>query len=349
MDCGICFEKVKKGEGVGCSEACDGYVCFECLGLLLNFSNQQGITPNCPVSKCKGKFFQRDFPLNTDPRELEKYSKICFDKLSGNFGKILLEAEITRCIVEKLRQDKLKYLENFPPSVMLVAKIALKKKLNSVDKNNLKKAEAICKRINVKCLEMFCNGKLMSDGSCAVCKKTFCLKCDAQVNGGKDGHYCNQDDIDSKLAVEKLVKCPDCKIPVIKSWGCDNMTCPVCKINFSYTTGERVKHGNHQDTTIVIKETFYEMVADKYPEKDLELLKEIEAKKPVLPKVHLFLKKYANDPEKALKYSAREYQAVCIASKKMEHYLKVLGYIVKAYEAGDVVPREGLLGLLRGL
>jgi hypothetical protein len=51
-----------------------------------------------------------------------------------------------------------------------------------------------------------------------------------------------------------MVKCSQCKYPVEKSFGCNNITCSVCRTNFNYVTGEKCVAGNHTtDSPIAVK------------------------------------------------------------------------------------------------
>ena len=43
----------------------------------------------------------------------------------------------------------------------------------------------------------------------------------------------------------ELVRCPECRSPVVKSSGCNAITCAVCRINFDFLTGRRCVAGNH--------------------------------------------------------------------------------------------------------
>lgn len=339
-NCMICFETLSE-KSFSCSKNCNGKVCETCLCMLISHSVNHSVVPSCPTVKCNGEYFISNFPKSFDETR-EKYSNICFDILSGIGQKTLVDKEISQKIIENLRKEKINFLDNFPISVKNVAQIALKKKLNKINNNNLKKVQGVLTTTTSKCFALFCDGKLLADGSCILCKKKFCLECEKLIENST--HKCNEEDISSVQAVKSFVKCPQCLIPVIRSWGCDNMTCPVCKINFSYTTGKRVVDGNHQNITIKLKKTFYDDISEKYKNKEaLEILMKIQNKKPNTPRIDTFLKKYKANPDKAIKLAPYKYEEIKQAEIKMETYFKILEYITNSSEN---LSNEELLALL---
>ena len=85
-----------------------------------------------------------------------------------------------------------------------------------------------------------------------MCESTYCKDCEKKIVGDIK-HECKQEDLDSVKFVNSLVKCPRCDIAVIRSFGCDNITCSHCGTNFHYITGEKTQHGNHQNVSANLK------------------------------------------------------------------------------------------------
>jgi hypothetical protein len=85
-----------------------------------------------------------------------------------------------------------------------------------------------------------------------TCGEQFCKKCEIKIKENEK-HVCKDEDLESIKTVDSLVKCPKCKLPVVKSYGCHNMTCSICKTNFDYITGTITRAGNHSNDNLVLK------------------------------------------------------------------------------------------------
>lgn len=86
-----------------------------------------------------------------------------------------------------------------------------------------------------KCMHNNCDGFLDSDWKCNKCKTTTCKKC-REVKG--DNHVCNEETLKTiRLALATSKPCPDCNERIHRTYGCDQVYCPLCKIVFSYSTG----------------------------------------------------------------------------------------------------------------
>ncbi len=108
-------------------------------------------------------------------------------------------------------------------------------------------------------MNLCCPGKLDdSTNTCVVCNTTFCEFCECPKHANANAnHVCVQENIDSVEFVKTLIRCPNlnCRLPVIRSWGCNFITCSVCKTNFDYTTGHKTTDGNHQHVSTVLNTT----------------------------------------------------------------------------------------------
>ncbi|XP_028295438.1 E3 ubiquitin-protein ligase RNF217 isoform X1 [Gouania willdenowi] len=84
---------------------------------------------------------------------------------------------------------------------------------------------------------------------CSNCQFVWCFKCHAPWhNGIKCREYRKGDKLLRTWASviehgqRNAQKCPQCKIHIQRTEGCDHMTCTQCNTNFCYMCGERYRH-----------------------------------------------------------------------------------------------------------
>ncbi|XP_056150152.1 probable E3 ubiquitin-protein ligase RNF217 [Lampris incognitus] len=84
---------------------------------------------------------------------------------------------------------------------------------------------------------------------CSKCQFVWCFKCHAPWhNGLKCRDYRRGDKLLRNWASviehgqRNAQKCPQCKIHIQRTEGCDHMTCTQCNTNFCYRCGERYRH-----------------------------------------------------------------------------------------------------------
>lgn len=97
-----------------------------------------------------------------------------------------------------------------------------------------------------QCPTANCKGFLdTKDGSCAICQKLTCLKCNSHKLIGTD-HECKQEDIDTWAMIKSDSKpCPNCATRIQKTEGCAQMWCPGCHVAFNWNTGAIEKGAVH--------------------------------------------------------------------------------------------------------
>ena len=96
----------------------------------------------------------------------------------------------------------------------------------------------------IKCSHDSCKGFVNSKSICIVCDKKTCIKCHKKINEDEE-HTCNKEDLDSVKFIENKCKpCPNCKRPVQKNGGCNQVYCFLCKTAFNFNTGEEDKSGH---------------------------------------------------------------------------------------------------------
>jgi len=110
---------------------------------------------------------------------------------------------------------------------------------NGLDDND---ASAVQQFIH-RCADSECNGFVSSAWKCATCDKHTCAHCRELKT---DDHVCNQDTVASVALLKKDTKpCPNCKVLVHKTEGCDQMFCTQCKRLWSWNTGKFETHGHN--------------------------------------------------------------------------------------------------------
>ena len=94
-----------------------------------------------------------------------------------------------------------------------------------------------------RCADSDCNGFVSSAWKCATCDKHTCAHCrELKTND----HVCNPDSVASVALLKADTKpCPNCKIPVHKTEGCDQMFCTQCKRLWSWNTGKFETRGHN--------------------------------------------------------------------------------------------------------
>ena len=98
-----------------------------------------------------------------------------------------------------------------------------------------------------RCADSSCNGFVSSAWKCATCDKHTCPHCrELKASRDDDAHVCNPDTLASVALLKKDTKpCPNCKVLVHKTEGCDQMFCTQCKRLWSWNTGKFETRGHN--------------------------------------------------------------------------------------------------------
>lgn len=306
--CCICYFPIEI-ISIGCSNnLCTSKTCPECLESYLKFYLEDKKTiPKCPSTECKnGEIFYSEIHKLNNKDLIDIYEKLVILHLKNyNEDNIILEKNQKK-LIEKIRKEKHEFMaNNFSPSISFIIETALKSKLKSIDKKNTQHVNQMMDKVNKKCPNIMCtSGILDVDFICMTCNEKYCVKCENKIVDDK--HVCNQEDIDSLKEIEKLVKCPICKLPVVKSYGCHNMTCSICKTNFNYVSGQIGGAGNHSNDTLVLKTINHKLSnilseKEEYNTRIINLMRIIENKEPEnysFSNIILLLKKHMGAEEK---------------------------------------------------
>ena len=98
-----------------------------------------------------------------------------------------------------------------------------------------------------RCADSDCNGFVSSAWKCATCEKHTCAHC-RELKAARDDpdHVCNPDTVASVTLLKNDTKpCPNCKVLVHKTEGCDQMFCTQCKRLWSWNTGKFETRGHN--------------------------------------------------------------------------------------------------------
>ena len=344
-DCSVCYLQLDSPINLKCSNpTCISEICVECLEGYINhyLSENLGI-PKCPNTLCvDGEILYSEVKKFNKPEMLEKYSKLCLNHLKNTNMEDIMTETNQKIILEKIRKERHEFIKReYPVAISYVIENALKSKLNRIDKKNKEHIKSSIGKTNKKCPNIMCySGILDIDFTCLTCTQKFCKKCEIKI--GEEEHICKKEDLESIKLVEKFVKCPKCKLPVVRSSGCDNITCSVCKTNFNYVTGKPSSAGNHSNDTLVLKKydrPFLNIFKESDDSVMLNYLRLIENKEPEsysFSNVLTLLKKYINEPPtsaeeliKNEKLIAERYELYKKSIKKRQEYHK---YIVRIQE-----------------
>lgn len=217
------------------------------------------------------------------PETKRKYDDVCYRYITLQTADAVSAAANQRTMFERLRAERLKFIrEQFSPAVNSIIDIALGAQLKKINRNNQTYINRILSR-QLKCMNIICDGQLDEKHECVKCYTRFCKACDKSMMSDGKQHTCNQNDLESVRFVADLVKCPECRSPVVRSFGCNAITCAVCRVNFDYVTGNKCIHGNHtSDGALNMKttpETLVQIYGGTYPTYT-DMLSRIDAAKP---------------------------------------------------------------------
>ena len=101
---------------------------------------------------------------------------------------------------------------------------------------------------SIRCPKHACQGFLTAKYYCPVCKDHFCRDCHLCLGsrGQIEGHKCDSDLVRTIRSIARDTKpCPNCKMPIYKTEGCNMMFCTNCNTAFNWATGEIEKGRIH--------------------------------------------------------------------------------------------------------
>lgn len=291
QECIICYTELSSRSEFKCCynyKICNSIYCNDCYNRLVIMCLNENIVPKCTNTTCKLDIYYSEIKKNFNTDILKQYTLALIDHLLFSNKDDISELNIFNQIKIKLINEKKDFVKKFPTTIQLVIKISLYDKLQTVKKNNIKtKCAPTAKAKQIRCFNSICDGFLNQKNSnltCVICEDTFCIYCHKFKKSMV--HECNIEDINSVKLLQSMTKCPKCNIPVEKTYGCNNATCPNCKTNFCFVTGRLKSAGNHDDLTLNIKLNEYklnELYKNDYEYDVLNKIKDIENNRPIYP------------------------------------------------------------------
>lgn len=134
----------------------------------------------------------------------------------------------------------------------------------------------------LRCPSQDCRGYMNNDStankvwSCGICKVCICSQC--HQTSGEEGmeHVCNPDDLTSIILLRSDSRsCPQCKVSIFKTEGCNHMHCTYCGTDFNWDSGRRIKtttnHHYNGVANICAAITESSTAFDQFDEQDQEL------------------------------------------------------------------------------
>ena len=353
MECYVCCSDIKKLQEIKCSSLlCTNYICAPCVVQYFTLCLEENQNPLCAIPCCNHYYDIKTISPLLSKKQLRLYKKAVvnyYDKRESDN----IDRQINNVVLlDRIMNERKKFIEeNFPAAIYKMATITLPKEIVNVKRSK----ELLAKKsYKVPCHIMRCKGYLGEKNECNLCGATFCDKCDQKVSSDVYIiHTCKPEDIATLEELNKLIKCPGCKSPVIKSEGCNYITCARCGIGFDYRSGKK-DTSEHTATNVQYTEkktdnSFLHSVKDlidksSKPIKITRLIGEIEDCRPKTPsfnKINTLLIEMRNEKEKenivqkrdAIVKAAQQYQKKCIMHKQYQRYLNEI----------EVALREGTL------
>lgn len=322
MSCYVCLTEVVCD--VKCANGqCGESICKECFQQYIEFSNRSSSIPYCPC----GSTFKRTTVVRLCPKkELGKYDHIVLKEATlsvDNFDRHLTEKQN---ILVNFRVEKAMFMKTLPKGFVFVLNMSMKDKVKRLEQKMLKKVRTLSDSITT-CKKLLCPGILDKNGQCRICETIFCVECELEKKNG-DEHKCDQGDLDTVKLVKQIIECPNCKVKITRSYGCNFITCSICKTNFHYVTGQRTSVGTDHPQHLVIKnKTLSDMIPEPEFKDILDTLSEQEPKQFKLSRNDL-----TKEPSILGKLFVKQSESI----KKSKAYFTTIRNIEKEYAKGTL-------------
>jgi hypothetical protein len=252
-ECDICNEKINKSTrlAIAC-EYCGSECCRECF----NKFALETLESACMFCK---KPFKDDFIESVSAKKFFKeFKDRKFEIIFSREKSLLVETQPEAELILKQKADRkiihdnqlvIKILEEdmkkhrYCKKNMEIRK-QFKDKIAQLENENRKIRRndeiPVTKTFIMNCPDNDCRGFLSSAYNCGICNKYFCPDClEKKVCRFDDTHICNSETKETmKLLKTDTKKCPNCRVPIFKTDGCDQMYCITCHTAFSWNTGK---------------------------------------------------------------------------------------------------------------
>ncbi len=302
MSCAYCYDE-NISPVISCQLKCNNISCQECLQNMADIAVEDATYPQC---HCGAHF---------NFSETEHILMPCYRKFIERLREPI---DIKTTQIETVAiMKKVDWLSSIPVVYKEYIEEFFDAKLTLLCKTQAKQEVHHETVDDIKCPFAYCPGTIV-DTRCKICNRILCLTCNLEKF---DPHECKPEDIESLNAIQKMIKCPNCKTKIYKIDRCDSMTCAICKTNFSYETGEKTVYGSDFKVYITPKEN---KISErlKLPEEHRLKLKKLEdvllkePQKVTFSKT--FIKKYLR-----FKTSAVIYNNMCLKLENNDDFITV--------------------------
>jgi hypothetical protein len=250
-DCTICYTNKSN---INCLK-CNLEACKSCIKIYL--MTDKDINPKC--MSCKSiwdfDFIREKFGSDFDDKYRKYRSSIILEREKSLLPQTQSEIvekknkeELKNSIIQEIKRINSIIDKTLDKDFIEKQKKIIKKQmklLKSIDNDNDNKNEEFKEAKNTyfgHCPQNDCRGYLDEIGLCGICNKKACQNC-RQIEHKDE---CNKDVIKNLELLRKETKnCPNCRIPISKISGCDQMYCVKCHTAFSWQTGEIEKGRIH--------------------------------------------------------------------------------------------------------
>lgn len=277
--CIVCYSN--ENYNLGClNKTCYMKICEECFESYLKMCLESNNLVKCLNQNCKSHIISSSFNKNVKTNHYDLYKKVLVNAFVNKNREEVQHILSKNEMIEKMRIERKRFIKTFPPAVKLMIDVSLTKKMAEIDKKNGKYFSELAKQTHRKCLINHCKGKMNEKYECILCESKFCEKCENLL--GYD-HVCKNEDIKSLETIADIQKCPNCKVRIERSGGCDSMKCTVCGTYFNYSNGEVGGHGSSNIMTPL--RTYHALFEfkDKYISAISKKLTKIENNEPKEP------------------------------------------------------------------
>lgn len=317
MSCYVCLSDITRAAVQCANESCEESVCKECFRNYVEFSNKSFSIPYC---SCESTFRYTTIVRECSEEEVDKYNQIIKNKATlsvENFDEHLAEKD---GILANFRTERAQFIKTLPKGFAFVLNVSMKSKIKKLEQGMLKKMELTIRK-KTPCKKLLCPGILEGDERCTVCSAVFCAECELEKKD--DAHVCNPDDLETVKFVKQIIECPKCRVKITKSYGCNSITCSICKTNFNFVTGERSYMGSDRPQHLEIKS---KKLTDIITEpKFKELLDALVSQEPKQFKLT------RNDLNKSPSELGKLFVKQCESVKKTKAYFALIRKIEKDY------------------
>ncbi len=328
MVCKVCFSE--ENNLIQChNTACFYGICIGCIEVLFRMYKDSNTYPKCININCDWLYYYTNF--KRFPKIQDDYNKLIYDLLQSKNAVMINNNKKSLEFIKKCRDDRVNFIEKeFPKIISKVIDICLQEKISRMSKTNKKIIDSIKRTETLNCFNKICDGKLLIEDQrgignilvCYNCNNKYCYECHIIY---KEGHVCQEENIQGVLWYDTAIKCSECKTPIQKISGCNHVQCLICHTKLDVSNGKRVKftyETNQAKDHFDIKDTFEDL--NKF--KSYNSLKKLKPNIYPIESIHRYLLKKEGISKI---YLSKMFYEFMYSSYKMKLYYNILEELSK--------------------